>query len=107
VKPGDLIVTSGLGGELPRLLTICQVDRVISTDAQLFKEAIVRPAVDLNRIEVVLVITSKPPPSVEAAPTAAAPIVVTVLPPTEETTTDPVQPAPAEPVSTPAPTPAN
>ena len=58
LKPGDLIVTSGLGGKLPRLLTIGQVDRVISTDAQLFKEALVRPAVDFNRIEVVLVITA-------------------------------------------------
>ena len=54
----DFIVTSGLGGKLPRLLTIGQVDKVISTDAQLFREAIVRPAVDYNRIEVVLVITS-------------------------------------------------
>ncbi|MCL5997603.1 MAG: rod shape-determining protein MreC [Chloroflexi bacterium] len=58
LKPGDLIVTSGLGGKLPRLLTIGQVDRVISTDAQLFKAALVRPAVDFNRIEVVLVITA-------------------------------------------------
>jgi rod shape-determining protein MreC len=61
VKPGDLIVTSGLGGKLPRLLTIGQVDRVISTDAQLFKEALVRPAIDFNRIEVVLVITAAQP----------------------------------------------
>jgi rod shape-determining protein MreC len=58
VKTGDLIVTSGLGGKLPRLLTIGQVADVTSTDAQLFKEAIVRPAVDYNRIEEVLVITS-------------------------------------------------
>jgi rod shape-determining protein MreC len=58
LKPKDLIVTSGLGGSLPRLLTIGQVDKIISSDAQLFKEAIVRPAVDFNRIEVVLVITS-------------------------------------------------
>ena len=58
VQTGDLIVTSGLGGKLPRLLTIGQVANVTSSDAQLFKEAIVRPAVDFNRIEVVLVITS-------------------------------------------------
>ncbi|HEY3291951.1 MAG TPA: rod shape-determining protein MreC [Anaerolineae bacterium] len=58
VTPGDLIVTSGLGGKLPRLLTIGQVDKVISSDAQLFREAIIRPAVDFNRVEVVLVITS-------------------------------------------------
>jgi rod shape-determining protein MreC len=58
LKTGDLIVTSGLGGGLPRLLTIGQVATVTSSDAQLFKEAIVRPAVDYNRIEEVLIITS-------------------------------------------------
>ena len=61
VQPGDLIITSGLGGKLPRLLTIGQVDKVTSTDAQLFKEALVRPAVDYNRVEVVLVITATTP----------------------------------------------
>ena len=61
VTPGDLIVTSGLGGKLPRLLTIGQVDKIISTDAQLFREALVRPAVDYNRVDVVLVITSTTP----------------------------------------------
>lgn len=58
VKTGDLIITSGLGGKLPRLLTVGQVDKIISSDAQLFKEATVRPAVDFNRLDVVLVITS-------------------------------------------------
>ena len=66
VTSGDLIVTSGLGGKLPRLLTIGQVDKVISTDAQLFKEAIVRPAVDFNRVEVVLVITASTQPAVKS-----------------------------------------
>jgi rod shape-determining protein MreC len=60
IKAGDFIVTSGLGGKLPRLLTIGQVEKVISSDAQLFKEAIVRPAVDFNRLDAVLVITSRP-----------------------------------------------
>lgn len=62
VKPGDLIITSGLGAKLPRLLTVGQVDQIISSDAQLFKEAIVRPAVDFNRLDVVLVITSTQAP---------------------------------------------
>ncbi len=60
LEPNDVIVTSGLGGTTPRLLPVGVVDRVISSDAQLFKEAIIRPAVDFNRIEVVLVITSTP-----------------------------------------------
>lgn len=53
----DVVVTSGLGGLLPRLLPIGRVERVTSTDAQLFKEAVVRSAVDFNRIESVLVIS--------------------------------------------------
>lgn len=54
----DIVVTSGLGGLLPRLLPIGRVERVTSTDAQLFKEAIIRPAVDFNHIESVLVIST-------------------------------------------------
>ena len=56
----DIIVTSGLGGALPGQLPVGRVERIISSDAQLFKEAIVRPAVDFNRIEIVLVITAAP-----------------------------------------------
>ena len=54
----DIVVTSGLGGLLPRLLPVGRVDRITSTDAQLFKEAVIRPAVDFNRLESVLIITS-------------------------------------------------
>ncbi|MCS7061603.1 MAG: rod shape-determining protein MreC [Anaerolineae bacterium] len=56
----DIIVTSGLGGMLPAQLPIGRVERIISTDAALFKEAVVRPAVDFNRLEIVLVITAAP-----------------------------------------------
>lgn len=57
----DIVVTSGLGGLMPRLLPVGRVDRVTSTDAQLFREAIIRPAVDFNRIESVLVISATLP----------------------------------------------
>lgn len=60
LKVGDQLVTSGLSGALPRLLPVGTIDRITSTDAQLFKEAIVRPSVDFNRIETVLVLTVKP-----------------------------------------------
>lgn len=58
VQTGDIIVSSGLGGSLPRLLTIGQVDAIVSTDAQLFKEALIRPIIEFHRAEIVLVITS-------------------------------------------------
>lgn len=43
IAPDDIVVTSGLGGLLPRLLPVGRIDRITSTDAQLFKEAC-RPA---------------------------------------------------------------
>ena len=56
VKPDDVILTSGLGGELPRALVIGSVTDVIKRDIDLFQSAVLKPAVDLNRLEVVLVI---------------------------------------------------
>jgi rod shape-determining protein MreC len=57
LKPGDLIVTSGLGGMLPQGLPIGAVERVISQDVETTQQAIVRPGVDFDKLEVVLVIT--------------------------------------------------
>jgi len=57
VSPGDVVLTSGLGGDLPRALVVGQVTDVIRRDVDLFQSAVLRPAVDLNRLEVVLVIT--------------------------------------------------
>lgn len=61
VAPGDLVLTSGLGRALPPALPVGQVEKVTSTNSQLFKEATLRPAVDLNHLEAVLVITSSIP----------------------------------------------
>lgn len=57
VNPGDIIVTSGLGGTLPQALPVGVVERVISQDVETSRQAIVRPGVDFDKIEVVLVIT--------------------------------------------------
>jgi rod shape-determining protein MreC len=56
VKPGDIVLTSGLGGELPRSLVIGTVTDVMKRDIDLFQSAALKPAVDLNRLEVVQVI---------------------------------------------------
>ena len=58
VSSTDIIVTSGLGGLMPRMLSIGVVDRVVSSDSDVLKEAIVRPSVDFNRLETVLIVTS-------------------------------------------------
>ena len=74
---GDIILTSGLGGNLPRGLVVGQVTEVLKRDIDLFQSARLRPAADANRLELVLVITDFEPLPVEPeaeptpAPTAA------------------------------------
>lgn len=58
VKKDEIVLTSGLGGDLPRALVIGTVLDVTKRDIDLFQSALLRPAVDLNRLEVVLVITN-------------------------------------------------
>jgi rod shape-determining protein MreC len=69
VAVGDVVITSGLaseeGGFVPKGLVVGQVVEVEQRDYELFQAAIVRPAVDLSRIELVLVITAYEPVSDE------------------------------------------
>jgi rod shape-determining protein MreC len=58
VAVGDIVLTSGWGGDLPRSLVVGQVTDVTKRDIDLFQSAALRPAADLNRLEVVLVILS-------------------------------------------------
>jgi len=58
VTVGDFVLTSGLGGVLPKGLLIGQVAEVQQMDYALHQAAIVRPALDLSRLEMVLVITA-------------------------------------------------
>jgi rod shape-determining protein MreC len=71
VQPGDLVLTSGLGGGYPPDLIIGQVLNVRSRDFDLFQQATVQPVVDFNRLEVVLVIVNFKP--VDISPLAPAP----------------------------------
>jgi len=57
VSVGDIILTSGLGGNFPKGLVIGQVTSVRRRDYEVFQEIKLRPTVDFNRLEVVLVIT--------------------------------------------------
>lgn len=58
VTVGDLIITSGLGGKFPKNLVIGQVVEVHQRDYELFQQAVVRPTVNFDRLEFVLVITN-------------------------------------------------
>ena len=57
VSVGDLILTSGWGGNFPKGLVIGQVTSVRWKDFQMYQEAEVKPTVDFNRLEIVTVIT--------------------------------------------------
>jgi rod shape-determining protein MreC len=61
LEAGEIVLTSGLGGLLPKGLVIGQTTEIRATDYELFQTALVRPAVDFRRLETVLVITSFEP----------------------------------------------
>jgi rod shape-determining protein MreC len=61
VEPGDLVLTSGLGGGYPPDLIIGQVVNVRARDFDLFQQATVQPVVDFNRLQIVLVIINFKP----------------------------------------------
>jgi rod shape-determining protein MreC len=58
VQTGDVVLTSGLGGEYPPDLLIGQVSNVRKRESDLFQEATVQPVVDFSRLEIVLVIVN-------------------------------------------------
>lgn len=61
LSPGDIVVTSGLGGTYPDKLVVGQVTEVSKRDADMFQTARIRPTVDFGRLETVLVITTFAP----------------------------------------------
>jgi rod shape-determining protein MreC len=61
VKVGDTIVTSGIDGIYPKGFVIGRVEDVASGNGTIYKAVRVRPTVDFNRLEEVLVV--KTPPS--------------------------------------------
>jgi rod shape-determining protein MreC len=58
---GDIILTSGLGATFPKRLVIGQVTAVHKQDIEMFQQAEIKPTVDFDRLEIVLVITNFEP----------------------------------------------
>jgi len=56
VAPGNLVLTSGLGGNFPPNILVGQVNTVRQEATALFQTATIQPAVDFTRLEIVLVI---------------------------------------------------
>ncbi len=69
VQVNDLVLTSGIGGQFPKRLVIGQVVEVRQRDTDLFQEAIVRPSVDFNRLEFLLLIKKFTPTDITSEPT--------------------------------------
>jgi len=74
VEPGDLVLTSGLGGNYPPNILIGQVTGVRSQDYDLFQSASLQSVVDFTNLEIVLVITNFQPIDISPLiPTPGAP----------------------------------
>jgi len=65
VVEGETIITSSIGGLLPRGLILGQIEAIAYLESDLFQRAVIRPAVDFRRIETVLVITDFPQPNLD------------------------------------------
>jgi len=73
INEGDLVVTSGLGGNFPPDLVIGQVTSIRQFEFELYQEAQVRSLNDFSTLEFVLVVTSFEPVdlgALEETPTA-------------------------------------
>jgi rod shape-determining protein MreC len=66
VNPGDIVLTSGLGGNFPNKLVIGQVTEVTQRDQDMFQEAQIRPTVDFGKLETLLILTAFEPVDFEA-----------------------------------------
>lgn len=65
VRPGELILTSGLGGTYPSNILVGQVSSVRKLQTALFQSASVQPVVDFANLRAVLVVTSFKPIDLE------------------------------------------
>ncbi|MBE0696579.1 MAG: rod shape-determining protein MreC [Anaerolineaceae bacterium] len=61
VRPGELILTSGLGGTYPSNILVGQVSSVRKLQTALFQSASVQPVVDFANLRAVLVVTNFKP----------------------------------------------
>lgn len=68
VQVGDVVLTSGLGGNFPRRLVIGQIASVESSDAAMFQEARIVPAVRLRDLETVMVLLNFTPTDLQPEP---------------------------------------
>jgi len=71
LKPGEFVVTSGMGQRFPRDLLVGRVESIEKKQFGLYQKVTIAPAVDFSRLEEVFVITS-PPDEPNKVPSARA-----------------------------------
>lgn len=59
IKAGDLVVTSGLGGQFPKDLLIGKIAEIRSSPSELFQKASLIPATNLQNLRIVLVVKNE------------------------------------------------
>ncbi len=73
---GEIVLTSGLGGNFPKGIPIGQVIEIRQRDFEIFQQAVIRPTVDFDRLELVMVVTNFDPlefvPELDNPPEAPA-----------------------------------
>lgn len=69
INTGDLILTSGLGGNFPKRIVIGRATEVNRRDIELFQEAVIQPTVDFSRLEFVLIVKKFIPTDITQEPT--------------------------------------
>jgi len=68
VVPGELVLTSGLGGNYPAQIPVGQVISVRRRDFEVFQQAVITPSVDFEDLEILLVVTSFAPLTTQPGP---------------------------------------
>lgn len=68
VIKGDKIITSGLGGIYPKGLLIGEVTDIVNEEGGLLKYTVIKPAVDFDRLEEVMVIVKSREPAAVLPP---------------------------------------
>lgn len=58
ISPGEIVITSGLGGRYPPDIPVGEVISVRKRDFELFQQAVIQPTVDISNLDIILIITN-------------------------------------------------
>lgn len=61
IERGEIVLTSGLGGNFPADMIVGRVSEVQKNEAELFQQAVIQPAVSFSSLELVFVVTGFEP----------------------------------------------